>query len=89
MLKGCSVSPRVVPLNVDLGGRAVEVSAANPPAYRIDGLLTVPTPRTRAREEQVAFSVEVCQQHCERYYPLPQTLEIWRDQPFCFLGVTR
>lgn len=87
--KGCRVTERVVGVNAALTGEAVVVDPSAPPTYRIEGLTFVPLQRSRAKEEEVTFKLEVCRANCDRLYALPEGLQSWSKLPFCFLGENR
>jgi hypothetical protein len=88
-VKGCRVNPRVHGVNVELQGTANEVDPSSPPTYRIEGLSLVPLPKNRISAEVITFDLEVCLRNCDRLYVLPHGLEVWRANPFCFLGENR
>ncbi|MFY0581453.1 hypothetical protein ACN28S_50815 [Cystobacter fuscus] len=67
------------------------MNAAQPPRFQVIVPRQEPVPRNQKIEPvTVRFSLEVCREDCERFYPTPEgELLAWSATPRCFLTSPR
>jgi hypothetical protein len=86
--KGCTSSRTLSGVNFTYGTHATPVDAGRPLRFQLDIPKQSPVPRTQKLQPVTfSFSLEVCHERCERFYPaLPDgELLAWNATPRCFL----
>ncbi|EPX60658.1 hypothetical protein D187_001307 [Cystobacter fuscus DSM 2262] len=85
--KGCTRPSGLDGANFVYGPQSIPVNAAQPPRFRVTVPQQEPVPRNQRLEPvTVRFTLEVCREHCERFFSTPEgELLAWNATPRCFL----